>query len=142
MYRVSGRQIAAALAFLAALLGAAPAVAQPSLSHVSPGALPPGKTTELTLHGTKLDGPLRVWTSFPAQIELLPANEKQQDKDKQQDNKQAVSKITLSAGAPVGIGGIAIANAEGVSEVLYLMIDDLPSIAMAAITTRPLSRRS
>jgi hypothetical protein len=97
--------------------------AQPSLSHVAPGAISPGKTTEVTLHGTKLDGALRVWTSFPAQIEIAAGDPKQQDR------KEAACKLTLAAGAPVGIGGIALATADGISDVVYLMIDDLPSVA-------------
>src|SRR5262249_31507217 len=66
-------------------------------------------------------GPLRVWTSFPAQVEVVATDEKQKDK------KQAACKITLSAGVSVGIGGIAVANADGLSDVVYLMVDDLPS---------------
>src|SRR4051812_40341499 len=47
--------------------------AQVAVSGFSPGALAPGKTTELTLTGQKFEDPLAVWTSFPAQLELLPA---------------------------------------------------------------------
>ena len=43
--------------------------AQPTLTHVFPAAVAPGATTELTLHGTKLDGRLKVWTSFPARVQ-------------------------------------------------------------------------
>ncbi len=99
------------------------AVAQPSLSHAVPGAVAPGKTTEVTLHGAKLDQPLKLWTSFPASVELVPGDPNQKDK------ASLVAKITLPAGVPCGIGGIAVASVGGVSDVLYLMIDDLPSVA-------------
>src|SRR5438094_434815 len=42
------------------------ASAQPSLSHVTPGAVAPGTTTEMTLHGTELDGTLPDYYRFTA----------------------------------------------------------------------------
>jgi hypothetical protein len=45
-----------------------------------------------------------------------------------QNEKQAACKVTLGAAVPVGIGGLVIANDEGLSDVVYLMIDDLPSV--------------
>jgi hypothetical protein len=105
--------------------GASPrlACAQPGLTHVSPGALVPGQITEMTLHGSKLDGQVQVWTSFPARVEIAS------DAGKSKDRTSIPAKITLSAGAPVGIGGMAIATPGGASDVAYVMIDDLPSVA-------------
>src|SRR3954469_16483273 len=88
MKRAVYRVMAVALAGSASLIGGGGAMAQPVLSHVTPGAVVPGKTTELTLHGSKLDGPLHVWTSFPAQIEFAAADEKVKDR------KDAVCKLT------------------------------------------------
>src|SRR5436190_10543627 len=53
MLRPSSRLIAAALVLACSGLGGLPrtAVAQPSLTHLTPGAIAPGKTTEVTLHG-------------------------------------------------------------------------------------------
>jgi hypothetical protein len=106
-------------------LGAVPrvAVAQPTLSHVTRHAVTPGKTTEITLHGTKLAGALRVWTSFAAQVEIIQAA------SQKSDASAATCKISLGSGVPIGIQGIAIATADGASDVAYLMIDDLPSVA-------------
>ncbi|HMC11619.1 MAG TPA: pre-peptidase C-terminal domain-containing protein, partial [Pirellulaceae bacterium] len=125
MIRPSARLIAAALMMTCGWLGSLPraALAQPGLTHLTPGAITPGKTTEITLHGTKLDGALRVWTSFPAQVEVAAAESKQKNRT------QAVCKVALGTGAPIGIGGIAVTTADGVSDVVYLMIDDLPTIA-------------
>ncbi len=117
--------VIAALVLLAAWLCAAPGsvVAQPVLSHVTPHAVAPGKTTDMTLHGAKLTGTLRVWTSFAGQIEVpAAASEKG-------DATTATCKIAIGSGVPIGIQGIAVATAEGVSDVAYLMIDDLPSVA-------------
>lgn len=99
------------------------AIAQSTLSHALPGGLVPGKTTELTLHGTKLDQPLQVWTSFPATIEVVAGDANQKDKT------SLVAKISLDAGAPCGIGGIVVATPAGASDVLLVMIDDLPSVS-------------
>ena len=104
-------------------VSASVAVAQPAISHAEPMAAAPGKTTEITLHGTKLQHPLRVWSSFPAQIEILPAD------PKQKEGTRAVCKVTLSAGVPAGIGGLIVTTPEGASDVLHVFIDDLPSIA-------------
>lgn len=97
--------------------------AQPSLSHSTPGALTPGKTTELVLSGAKLDGPLKFWTSFPAQVELAPGDPAQKDRT------SVTAKFTLPAGAACEVVGVAVANPSGASDVLYLMIDDLTSVA-------------
>ena len=97
--------------------------AQPALSSAAPGAMAPGKTTEITLQGTKLDQPLRLWTSFPARVELVPGDANQKDKT------TLVAKITLPKGSPCGVGGLAVASAGGISDVLLVMIDDLPSAA-------------
>src|SRR5262245_22531853 len=82
---------------MAALLLAAPSRAvfgQPGISNASPGAVAPGKTTEIALHGTKLDGTLRAWTSFPAQIEFAAGDSTEKNR------KQVVCKLSLSAGVP------------------------------------------
>ena len=118
-----------AIFFFCAGLGwalvSSPVQAQPTLTSITPGAVQPGKTTEVVLRGTNLQGALRVWTSFPAQVELaeLPADAK--------DVKERGCKITLPAEASVGIGGMMLGSAGGTSEVLAVNIDDLPSVAEA-----------
>jgi hypothetical protein len=79
--------------------------------------------TEVVLHGTKLDGPLRVWTSFPAQVEVAAGDSTEKDRT------SVRCKLTLPVGVPLGIGGIVVATREGVSDLLYVMVDDLPSVA-------------
>lgn len=96
--------------------------AQPKVTHFSPGALTPGKTVELTLHGTKLSGPLDWWSSFPARVEWT-------SDPKAKDAEQATCKVMLSPGVAPGIGGIVVASPQGSSDLLYVMVDDLPSAA-------------
>jgi pre-peptidase len=77
----------------------------------------------LKLHGAKLAGALHVWTSFPAQVEVLAAE------GKTDDGKERTCKVTVPANTPVGIGGMAIATDSGLTDVIYVMVDDLPSVA-------------
>ncbi|HND56857.1 MAG TPA: pre-peptidase C-terminal domain-containing protein, partial [Pirellulaceae bacterium] len=109
-------------ALLTAFL-AVPALAQPTVTSLSPAAVPPGKTVEVTLVGTKLDDPLSIWTSFPAKVEPVPPAEAKPGQTKR------VVKITADATAGVGVGGLVVATAEGATDVLFVMVDDLPSTA-------------
>lgn len=116
---MSRRLLTAALLLLLAV----PATlrAQPAVSHLSPGAVAPGQTAELTLVGTKLEDPLAVWTSFPATIERLPV-----------EATQRKIKVTVPADVPLGIHGIVVGNYGGVAPPLFVMLDDLPSLPEAA----------
>ncbi|MCH2397957.1 MAG: hypothetical protein MK364_02525, partial [Pirellulales bacterium] len=101
-----------------ALLTSSTLLAQPSVTHSTPRAVTPGKTVELTLHGDKLTGPLEVWTSFAAKVELAGG-----------DAKNLKCKITLDAAVPFGVGGVVVGNAAGGSDPLFLVVDDLGSVA-------------
>lgn len=106
------------LAIVLCLVGSVPALAQPTISQVTPLAVAPGATVELTIVGDKFAPPLQVWSSFPAKIEATPV-----------DEKNLKCKVTLEGNVPVGVGGLVVANAAGASDPLYLLIDDLPTIA-------------
>jgi hypothetical protein len=99
------------------------------LTRCVPGAVAPGQTTEITLSGTKLDGPVSVWTSFPAKVEIVPNAPK--------GRTQLVCKLTLAADVPVGIGGIVLTTNSGASDPLLVMIDDLPSSPAASKNNSP-----
>jgi hypothetical protein len=83
------------------------------------------------LVGAKFDGPLKVWSSFPARIELV--NHDPQAKDV----KQLVCKLTVPAGVSVGLGGMVVASQRGMSDVTPVMIDDLPTIAESGNNRAP-----
>ncbi len=91
-----------------------------TLSHAVPGAIAPGRTTEVVLHGTKLGG-ARLWTSFPADVQVT-------SDPSAKDPSQLTCKFTLVSGAATGIGGIALATPAGLTDVLYMMIDELPCV--------------
>jgi Bacterial pre-peptidase C-terminal domain len=99
------------------------ATAQPGLATAAPGAAAPGKTTEITLTGSKLDQPLKVWSSFPATIEAVPGDPNVKGKG------TLLCKITLPSEAACGVGALIVTTSEGQSDPLFLMVDDLPSVA-------------
>src|SRR5262245_37270886 len=112
------------LGSIALLLCCSAASAQVAVSSFSPGAVAPGKTTEITLTGQKFEDPLAIWTSFPAKVELVPL-------DPAQPTLRKV-KLTLEESVPLAIGGLAVAGSGAVVPPLFLMVDDLPSIAETA----------
>ena len=102
------------------LAGPAAGFAQsPSLTHTSPGALTPGKATELTLHGANLGGATNLWTGFGAKVIWAPAT----------NAGSARFQISLPANVAVGIHAMRVASAGGVSSPVLVMVDDLPSVA-------------
>ncbi len=105
-------------------------LAQPSVSTAIPGAVKPGATTEVTLNGAKLDGPLSIWTSFPAKVEIVPPA------DGRPNPAKITCKITVDANVPVGLGGVIVANGAGVSNTLMMLVDDLPSVQASGSNTR------
>ncbi|MCO6459490.1 MAG: pre-peptidase C-terminal domain-containing protein [Pirellulaceae bacterium] len=92
--------------------------AQPSLTRAVPTAVVPGQTTAVTLYGAKLQGAARIWTSFPAELQLEPGG----------DASHVVCKVTLPATAAPGFGGLIISTPAGASDPLLLAIDDLPAV--------------
>lgn len=111
-----------ALLLLAGLSAAGTAWGQ-ALTQVRPQAVAPGKTVDVTLTGQKLDDPLTIWTSFPAKVELVPLA------DPKPGQTSRTAKITVEGNVPVGVGGIAVATPEGVTDVALLLVDDLASVA-------------
>lgn len=118
---------------LVLLAGPAAGFAQsPSLTHTSPGALVPGKTQELTVHGANLSGATNLWTGFGAKIFSSSAT----------NASAAKFHVSLPADATVGIYALRVASAGGVSSPVLMMVDDLPSVADAGINTRATNAQS
>lgn len=97
----------------------------PNLTHTAPGALAPGKTVEVTLHGANLVGATNLWTGVGAKVLSAIAT----------NAGVARLQVSLPATAPVGIHAARVASAGGVSAPLLLMVDDLPSVADAGTNT-------
>lgn len=108
------RQLRAAL--FASLLGLASGwiTASPQITSVEPLGLVPGSQTTLTFHGRDLAGVSNLWTSFPAEVELMPGSSE--------------GKITFAVTCPTGVEGIhavQLIGATGASPFRLLLIDHL-----------------
>ena len=111
------------LAFFAIVLATYSSVtcAAPVITSVTPRSFRPAQTTEVILVGTDLTSPLNVWTTFAADVKVLAVTEGMDD------NKTAKLAITLSEDLAVGVGGLVVSNAKGISQLALVMVDDLPA---------------
>lgn len=104
----------------------------PKLTYVSPSAVAPGQTVDVTLFGSDLTNPTAVWNSLPtgSKVELS------KDIAKNGESKTQVTyRVTTPKEAPVGAYAVRLATAGGASNVKVLLVDDCPTLPMAANTT-------
>ena len=98
----------------------------PTLGHLLPAGLPPGKATDVVFYGGNLAAPTGVWTSFPSTVELTP------DVENNGTEAGKVSyRISVPADTPPGVAGIRITTGQGVSNIRLILVDDLPSAVKA-----------
>jgi len=112
--------------------GLASAAYGQSVSSVSPQAVRPGTTTNVTLRGSGLTGAAQLWMSFPGKAVLAP-----DIKNNGHNNGQVVFRLTVPADAPVGVHGIRVTTPAGVSAIKLFCVDDLPSVAQKSGNTTP-----
>jgi hypothetical protein len=97
--------------------------APPQVSQFAPFAIAPGKTGDLTLRGQSLQAPHSIWATFPARWEFLPA-----DDESAQKGEKVVCRLTVPREVQVGINAMRVVTAEGVSNPILIMVDDLPTV--------------
>lgn len=107
-------QILAIMAFVSSVNAA---TAQ-SLTHTVPCGATRGKTTRITCYGSGLITADKLWTTFAATIRRAA--------DAPAADGAAVFEIALPADSPVGMFGMRVANASGLSDLRLFVIDDLP----------------
>lgn len=98
----------------------------PAINSVTPSAVAPGQTAELTIHGASLDKAATFWTNVPAASELVRAT-----------NETATVRLTVPATVPVGVGALRVATPGGASNLQFFMVDDLPTVAERAGNASP-----
>ena len=86
--------------------------AVPDIDLISPLALRPGVPTEIILSGSFLSDATQLWTSFPAKVERV-----------------GEARFRITADAPPGLGALRAFGSNGVSNLGFIMIDDLPTAA-------------
>jgi hypothetical protein len=95
----------------------------PSLSYSIPSALAPGKTSTVAFFGDNLADASALWTSFATE-----AIERTAAQDPGSSANKIGFRISVGAQIPIGIGAVRIATTNGITGLLLLMIDDLPSV--------------
>lgn len=115
------RQIVLLLTVL--VVGGQSCLAQPFIERVWPPVLQRGEVTRVEFAGTQLQQPSGVWTSVPeVDIKGVPTGMATED---------TVSvDLTIPANAPLGLYGLRLATASGLSNVHLFLIDELPVTVM------------
>lgn len=106
------------LALLLLFALAAPVRADGFVESITPPAVERGKTTRVTFTGRDLAAALDVWHSLPAGA--LTA------KPVESASGRAVFDVTAAADAQVGVCGVRVATANGLTNAHLLLVDDLP----------------
>ena len=108
-----------ALCLCALAFGSPRCLAQAFVERLDPPVLMRGTTTRLTAVGSRLTNAGAVWSSLPAgMVEAkLVAGSKADS---------ASFDVRVAADAPVGVFGLRVATADGLSNVHLCLIDDLP----------------
>lgn len=88
------------------------------IQQVSPLAIAPGATTQLTITGTFGEGSPQFWNSLQLPIKLIESH-----KDR------IVVEVTAAKELGCGPFGFCLASNEGCSNLVTLLVDDMPSIA-------------
>jgi hypothetical protein len=115
------------VAALLAARGGLTAAAPPIIGLSQPLAVAPGDTVEVAITGQNLLNPRQLWTSFASRTEFVPA-------DDESTNSGATlrCRVTTPRDEQVGVGAMRLVTAEGVSNPVLMMVDDLPSTAESA----------
>jgi hypothetical protein len=96
----------------------------PSIASTAPQGAAPGQTIDVKVRGGNLASPTQFWSSFPAEA-VLPA-----DIAGNGTNAGEITyRLKLPADAPLGVHGIRVATAQGISNLKLFVLDDLPTVA-------------
>lgn len=118
-------------------------VAIPAIGSTLPQGAGPGQTVDVKIRGGNLAAPTQFWSSFPAEA-VLPT----EVAGNGTNAGEITYRLKLPADAPLGIHGLRIATAQGVSNLKLFVVDDLPalvqtkpsaSVAMAQAITLPVA---
>ncbi|MEK6260769.1 MAG: PPC domain-containing protein [Planctomycetota bacterium] len=97
---------------------------EPAANSTTPGAVPPGATTNLQINGGNLAVAKSLWTSFPSESGLAEGIDKNGE-----NPAQVTFKLNVPAGTSCGVHALRVITDKGVSPLKFLVIDDLPSVA-------------
>src|SRR5579872_1494673 len=95
----------------------------PSVASTQPQAIAPGQTVDVKFRGANLAGPTQLWTSFPAEA-VLPA----EIAGNGANAAEITYRLKLPSDAPLGVHGVRVVTAQGISNLKLIALDDLPSV--------------
>ena len=104
------------LSLAAASLALNTFAAAPSITHISPSAVVPGKTTGLTFLGENLQSAVDLWTSFPCDVASVKSS------------NTTKFELKLPTQTTAGIGAIRLIATNGLSSLHLVLIDPLPTV--------------
>jgi hypothetical protein len=96
-----------------------PLIKAPTLTTAANLGAKPGTTIEITLTGTNLGSITQVWTSFAAEVKILP--------EPKSDTKCKIS-LSIPKNAPLGLHTFRVASEAGLSNARVLTLDELPEV--------------
>ncbi len=89
----------------------------PVITHMLPGAIAPGRVTEVIFFGSHLGGATNLWMSFDGTTQNIRCSE-----------DRAVFKICVPASCSTGLGAVRLAATNGVSNLHLVMMDGLANL--------------
>jgi hypothetical protein len=135
MYPCLSRRFLLGVVSIMLLTGVVPAQAQtpaptpnpaaPTLKPVAPHGVQRGTTVDLTLTGTNLTEPTGLWTEFLAKV-VIPT-----DNNNGKDAAKLLVRVEVPKDAPMGLYGLRLATARGMSNLRLFCVDDLPQVMQA-----------
>ncbi len=93
----------------------------PSITALWPLGLQPGQSCKLVVRGANLGDARRLWTSVAAEAALDP--------ESTNDAGSATFVLTVPETATPGVAALRVATTRGVSNLVLLLVDDLPGVA-------------
>ena len=106
------------LALIAAAALPAGVRAQAFVEHITPPVVQRGKTARVSFMGKNLANSFDIWHSLPAgALKSRPV---------EAGSERVVFEVTASGDAPVGVCGVRVASADGLSNLHLFLVDDLP----------------
>jgi len=111
-------------------LSARPGFSQGFVEHMEPPVLERGKTTRVIIVGSKLGKGLDLWSTLSGAIRAMPvatnatAPLPQGERGVRLD--RAEFDVTVANDAPIGVFGLRLATADGLTNAFLALVDDLP----------------
>jgi hypothetical protein len=93
----------------------------PVINALAPLGLQPGQTAKVVVRGSNLGDARHLWTSIAAEAALDP--------ESKNDASSATFVVRVPQDAAPGVAAVRVATTRGISNLVLLLVDDLPGVA-------------